>query len=98
MVEQYGGKVEYVAALNIKNEEVVRLVKELADREGKSMTTVVREAVEAQLERSYSLEAENTGLADRLLEFSRSNSPAWREPDMSTRHGDLLYDEYGLPM
>lgn len=87
-----------MTALNIKNDEVVRLVKELADREGKSMTTAVREAVEAQLERSYSLEAESTGLADRLLAFGRPNSPAWKEPDMSTRHGDLLYDEYGLPM
>ncbi len=85
-------------ALNIKNEEAYRLVKELAEREGKSMTAVVREAVEAQLERTRSAEQEAAGLAERLLAIGRSTAPLWSEPHLSTTHGDLLYDEYGIPM
>lgn len=85
-----------MSALNIKNEEVVRLVKELAEIEGKSMTAVVREAVEASLESRRTMEAQSTGLAARLLEIGRSTAPLWSEPNLSTTHGDLLYDEYGL--
>jgi hypothetical protein len=87
-----------MAALNIKNEDVVSLVKELAEREGKSMTAVVREAVEAQLERTRAAEHEASGLAERLLAIGRSTAPLWSEPRLSRTHGDLLYDEYGLPM
>jgi antitoxin VapB len=86
-----------MAALNIQNDEVVRHVKELADRECKSMTAVVREAVEAQLERTRSTEVQSEGLADRLLTIGRSTAPLWRETWRSTPHGDLLYDEWGLP-
>ncbi len=86
-----------MAALNIKNEEVVRLVKQLADREGKSLTAVVREAVEESLQRDRAKE-QRDGLAHKLLEIGRSTAPLWVEPALSIRHGDLLYDEYGLPM
>jgi hypothetical protein len=87
-----------MTAWNIKDDEVVRLVKELADREGKSMTAVVREAVEAQLERTRAQQEQSVGLASELLAIGRSTAPLWSEPALSTRHGDLLYDEYGLPM
>jgi antitoxin VapB len=40
-----------MVALNIKNEEAVRLVKELAELKGESMTTVLIEAVQEKLER-----------------------------------------------
>lgn len=86
-----------MSALNIKNEDVVRLVRELADREGKSMTTAVREAVEEKLARKSAADR-NTGLAERLLTIGRTTARHMDEPNLSIRHGDLLYDEYGLPM
>ena len=41
-----------MAALNIKNDEAVRLIKELARLKGESMTTVVIEAVRSELDRT----------------------------------------------
>lgn len=86
-----------MAALNIKNEEAVRLVKELADLKGESLTTVVIEAVREQLAREQARQA-NAGLAEKLLAIGRGTAPLWAEPALSILHGDLLYDEYGLPM
>jgi antitoxin VapB len=85
-----------VPALNIKNDEAYRLIRELADREGKSMTTVVIEAVREKLEREPDEDSDD--LADKLLAIGRSTAPMWSEYSLATRHGDLLYDEYGLPM
>lgn len=84
-------------ALNIKNDRAYQLVKELADLKGESMTTVVIEAVENELERTRE-KKDRTGLAERLLAITSGNGRLWDEPHLSTRHGDLLYDEYGLPM
>ena len=83
-------------ALNIKNEEAYRLVKQLADLKGESMTTVVIEAVREQIEREQA-EQSNEGLAEKLLKIGRETAPLWREPWRSTPHGDLLYDDDGLP-
>ena len=46
-----------MSALNIKNEEAVRLVRELAELEGESMTTVVIEAVREKLDRTRNPES-----------------------------------------
>jgi antitoxin VapB len=97
MVESNGGQDRSMPALNIKNEEAYRLVKELADLEGESMTTVVIEAVRDRLERTRE-KKDRTGLAERLLAISRGSGHLWDEPSLATRHGDLLYDEYGLPV
>jgi antitoxin VapB len=37
------------------------------------------------------------GLADRLLAIGRDTAPRLREPLRSADHGDLLYDDQGLP-
>ena len=80
-------------ALNIKNDRAYQLVKELADLKGESMTTVVIEAVEKELERERHIDPRE-GLAARLIEIGRRSKPLWTDP---TPHGDLLYDEDGLP-
>jgi hypothetical protein len=36
-------------------------------------------------------------LADRLLAIGRDTAPRLREPFRTADHGDLLYDERGLP-
>ena len=39
-----------------------------------------------------------TGLADRLLKIGQDCAAHLREPARSAAHGDLLYDEKGLPV
>jgi antitoxin VapB len=36
-------------------------------------------------------------LAKRLLDIAKECAPLFKEPYRSTDHGDLLYDEKGLP-
>ena len=82
-------------SLNIKNEETHRLVRQLARLTGESMTAAVDKAIRERLERVR--DTKNGGLAERLLKIGRECAPLWKEPFRSTDHGDLLYDEKGLP-
>ncbi len=85
-------------SLNIKNAETYRLVKELADETGESMTTAVTEAVRERLTR---VRAERDGgrearfhRALELLAVMRERAPAgYFDQDFD----ELLYDEKGLP-
>jgi antitoxin VapB len=81
-------------SLNIKNEETHRLVRQLARLTGESMTAAVDKAVRERLER---VRHKKGGLAERLLQIGRECAPLWKEPYKSMDHGDLLYDEKGLP-
>jgi antitoxin VapB len=82
-------------SMNIKNEEAHRLGRELATLTGESLTAAVTEAIRERLER---VRAErSTGLADRLMAIGRDCAGRLREPYRSAEHGDLLYDETGLP-
>ncbi len=82
-------------SLNIKNEKTHRRVRQLARLTGESMTAAVDKAVQERLERVRS--TKKVGLAERLLKIGRECAPLWKEPYKSMDHGDLLYDEKGLP-
>jgi antitoxin VapB len=82
-------------SLNIKNEKTHRLIRQLARLTGESMTAAVDKAVQERLERVR--ERKNGGLAERLLQIGRECAPLWKEPYKSMDHGDLLYDDKGLP-
>jgi len=82
-------------SLNIKNEKTHRLVRELARATGESMTAAVDKAVQERLERVR--RGKKGNLAERLLQIGRECAPLWKEPYKSMDHGDLLYDEKGLP-
>jgi antitoxin VapB len=82
-------------SLNIKNEKTHRLVRELARATGESMTAAVDKAVQERLERVRRNKKGN--LAERLLQIGKECAPLWKEPYRSMDHGDLLYDEKGLP-
>lgn len=82
-------------ALNIKNDETHRLVKQLTALTGETLTEAVTEAVRERLERVRS--EQGAGLADHLLAIGRDCAAHLREPFRSTNHGELLYDEQGLP-
>ncbi len=82
-------------SLNIKNEKTHRLARELARLTGESMTSAVEQAVRERLERVRSTDKEDR--LKRILKIARECGPLWKEPHRSIDHGDLLYDENGLP-
>jgi antitoxin VapB len=82
--------------LNIKNAETVRLIEELAALTGESKTAALTEAVRARIEH-LTRQEKRKDLAERLLEISQRTAPLFKEPYKSVEHGDLLYDEMGLP-
>jgi antitoxin VapB len=81
--------------LNIKQKEAHRLAQELASLTGESMTAAVTEAIRERLDRVR--RKKDVGLADRLVSIGRDCAPRLKEPFRSADHGDLLYDERGLP-
>ena len=78
-------------SLNIKNEETHRLVQELAALTGENMTVAVTEAVRERLDRVKS--KARTERIRKIREEFATRLKGKRLPD----HGDLLYDERGLP-
>jgi antitoxin VapB len=82
-------------SLNIKSEEAHRLARELAELTGENMTAAVTRAVRERLDRVRRERAAR--LADRLLAIGKDCAARLKEPYRSADHGDLLYDEQGLP-
>jgi antitoxin VapB len=82
-------------SLNIKDEKTHRLARQWAKLTGESMTAAVGLAVKERLER---MRADGgTGLAERLLKIGRECAAHLKEPYKSIEHGELLYDEKGMP-
>ena len=84
-------------SLNIKNEDAHKLAQQLSRLTGESMTEAVTEAVRERLKRVRIADKRAPRLSDRLLEIARDCAPRLKEPFRSADHGDLLYDEKGLP-
>lgn len=82
--------------LIIEDPEIDRLAGEVAKLTGESPTEAVRKALVERLERERSDQAEEPGLAERLLEIGRHCASL---PDLDTRSPDEIigYDEHGLP-
>ena len=84
-------------SLNIKNAETYRLVKELAEATGLSMTAAVTEAVRARLDQIRTDRAEPDLDVERattlLRELRERMPPGYLDQDFD----GLLYDERGLP-
>jgi len=83
-------------ALNIKNDEADRLARELAELTGETVTAAVTEALRERLEQVRRRRGRK-GLSERLLALGADSAPRFKEPYRSAEHGDLLYDEKGLP-
>jgi len=84
-------------SLNIKNEETVRLVRELADELGLSMTAAITEAVRARLGVVHAERAEDGVDWDKVLALAAEMREMLGEEYMSQDFDALLYDEMGLP-
>ena len=81
--------------LNIKSKETHELVRELAERTGETMAAAVDRAVRERLERVR--REQGKSLAEQLIEIGKQCAAQIKEPYRSIDHGDLLYDEQGLP-
>lgn len=82
-------------SLNIKNEETHRMARELARLTGESMTVAVNEAIRERLERVRGKSKDD--IVEQIMKIAEECGPLWKEPYRSIDHGDLLYDEKGLP-
>jgi antitoxin VapB len=82
-------------SLNIKNEQAHQMAQELARLTGENMTTAVSEAIRERLERVRGRSKKD--LTERILEIGRDCAAHLNEPYKSVDHGEMLYDEKGLP-
>ena len=83
-------------SLNIKDEETCRLVRELASLTGETMTGAITVALEERLER----ERRERSVEARVLELHEIGQRCarlLRGGPSPVEHGDLLYDDHGLP-
>src|SRR6266852_2363587 len=92
---RFGREVESSMSINIKNEETHKLAKALARLTGESMTSAVTKALRERLERVKS--ERGNDLAERLVKIGEDCATHLKEPYRSVDHGELLYDEKGLP-
>lgn len=83
--------------LNIKNERAHELTRELARLTGESLTEAVTTAVRERLERVRGGQAQVRERAEALLTIGRGTARRLAEPVRGLDHGELLYDERGLP-
>lgn len=70
-------------------------MRELAKLTGESVTAAVTVAIRERLERVR--REQGASLADQLLAIGKDCAARLREPYRSVEHGELLYDERGLP-
>ena len=83
-------------SLNIKNDETCRLAGELAQLTGETMTGAITVALRERLER----ERRNRGIerrARKLRAIAERCAKIMGPGPSAVEHGDLLYDEHGLP-
>jgi antitoxin VapB len=81
--------------LNIKNDEVHRLARDVAARTGETMTHAIQTALEEKLQRlTLAQSAERRRRAQRVRAVLASLPAA---PASATSRHDDLYDEAGLP-
>ena len=79
--------------MNIKNERVERLARELATETGQTITGAIEQALEGELRRLRRNDELATRKA-RIKEILRRSGPT--PPGVTSDHSDL-YDEWGLP-
>ncbi|MBV9119064.1 MAG: type II toxin-antitoxin system VapB family antitoxin [Chloroflexi bacterium] len=82
-------------SLNIKNPQAHELAQRLAKKTGESLATAVTVALRERLGRLE--EAESGDLAQQLLQIGAECAEHLREPYRTADHGQLLYDDAGLP-
>ena len=83
-------------SLNIKNEEACQLAGELARLTGETMTGAITVALRERLDREKR-RRDVDARTQELLAIGKRCAKLVGEGASSLEHGDLLYDERGLP-
>lgn len=83
-------------SLNIKNEETCRLAGRLARLTGETKTGAITVALRERLDRESHRRGANR-LARELRAIGRRCANLLQPGPSAVEHGDLLYDEHGLP-
>ncbi len=84
-------------SLNIKNEETVRLIRELAGELDLSLTAAVTDAVRARLDTVRAAGTTSTVQWDRAMGILAEMRERMGEEYLGQDFDALLYDEMGLP-
>ncbi len=80
-------------SLSVKDPEAYRLAREIADRTGETLTKVV---IDSLRDRQEKVEKKRTkATVDEMMAIAKRAAVGVKRPYID--HGDLLYDEYGLP-
>jgi len=79
----------------IEDEDTIQMAHELAELTGESIEVAVNVALFQRLLRVQ--KEKGVGLAERLQTIGRYTAPRLKPPYDTIDHGDLLYDEHGLP-
>ena len=82
--------------LNIKNDETCRLAGELARLTGETMTGAITVALRQRLAREKRLRNTDARV-EELLAIGRRCAELLEPGPSAVEHGDLLYDDRGLP-
>ena len=84
-------------SLNIKNEETVRLVRELARELDVSMTAAIADAVRARLDQVRAGQDERDDYVERVLAVWGEMGDRLGKQYLEQDFDELLYDDRGLP-
>ena len=84
-------------SLNIKNPEAHALAERVAKLTGETLTDAVRVALRERLARLEQKPDFDRALYEKLKAIATGCRTYMKEPYLSAEHGDLLYDERGLP-
>lgn len=84
-------------SLNIKNKEVYVLASELAQLTGRSMTSVVLDALRQQREQ-IERQRQKQARAQELMAIAQRCAAHIQQPAAALDHGAMLYDERGMPL
>ena len=82
--------------LNIKNEETCKLAADLARLTGETMTGAITVALQERLEREKRLRDADVR-AQKLRAIAERCAKLLGPGPSAVEHGDVLYDERGLP-
>jgi antitoxin VapB len=82
--------------LSIKDEETDQLARAVSAATGETITEAVRNALRARLDSLTRQENRNAKI-EAMRRIGRDVGAHMRPPLSCTDHGELLYDEHGLP-
>ena len=82
--------------LKIKNEETCRLARDLARLTGETLTDAITLALRERLAREESRRGLDARV-EELLAIGRRCAESLQRGPATVEHGDLLYDDHGLP-